>query len=389
MAKNPFIENSIAAVCKGYDHNYNQKWTFINKNGIEIIDWSFPGYRNLKNGFIEIESYGAYIDKYETGLMAISGSFLFEPQESAHYYFSEKFIKAPDGYYLLDGTEIKNENLKYYQYIGHIRENRGIAQLKESQEYVIIDNEFNLIKNLKITDSNHLGETYGIIQHVYGCYFYGKVCPIKKNNKWGLIDFNGDFVLNPKYDFIGGFTDIKMWDSFSYGCAGVGKEINSEMKYSAINSDFQEISDFIFDEIRLFDEDIANVRIGEKWGAINSKGEIIVPIEFNSIYDCYKGLIKVAYGDYEGRRFFGKYGLFNKKGIKLTKYIYEELYVLENGYVKFEKDNKWGILNNEGKEAVRNIYNEIKYVNHELLLVEIDNEKFYISFTGREFRQKS
>ena len=49
------------------------------------------------------------------------------------------------------------------------------------------------------------------------------------------------FVLKPQYDFIDAFTDIKKWDSYSYGCAGVGNKINSQMKYSAINSDFQEL----------------------------------------------------------------------------------------------------------------------------------------------------
>ena len=391
------FENGIAAVCNDYSYLYDAMWTFINKNGIEIINQRFTSFRIYNNGFVEVGTYSGDYDCYNTGLMSINGNLLFEPTKSTTYFIHEKYIEVSGenrrsykgAFYNFDGTQIKNNNLIKFEYIGHIRENRGIAQLKESREFVLIDNNFDVIKNLEIFHDSEIGEAYLIFEHVFGCHFYGKVCPIKKNNKWGLIDYNGNFVLNPKYDFIGGFTDIKMWESFSYGCAGVGKEIDSKMKYSAIDSNFKEISDFIYDEIGLFDEGIASVRIGEKWGAIDSHGEIVVPIEFSSIYYCNKGIIKVALGDFEGRRFFGKYGLYSYKGNKLTKNIYEELYVLENGFIEFKKDNKFGILNHEGKEVIRNIYDSIEYINQELLLAGRDNEKYYIDFAGREFRQKS
>lgn len=390
----------IAPVSRNYSDEYECTWKFINKNGIEITKLDFEIYRNYYNNGI-IEVLNEIGDTYYSTLINLSGNLLFEKLlESATFFFHENYIevrregyekirKGLNSFYTYDGIKVKNINLRNFDYVGHIRDNRGIATLKDTGEIVIIDNDFNIIKNLGIYDLDDLGEFYNIIEFVYGCHFFGKVCPIKKDRKWGLIDYNGDLVLNPKYDFIGGFTDIKIWNSRSYGCAGVGMEINSQMKYSAINSEFQEISDFIFDEINLFDEGIANVRIGEKWGAINSEGEIVVPLEFNSIYYCCKGLIKVAYGDNEGKRFFGKYGLYNSTGDKLTKSIYEELYVLENGYVKFKKDNKWGLLNNEGKEVIRDIYDHIEYVNQDLLIAEIDNEKFYINYIGREFRQKS
>jgi hypothetical protein len=396
------FESGIAAVSNDF-YVGHILWSFINKNGIEIVDGRFTGYY-YKNGFIEVETYSSSNDCYNTGLLSINGNILFEPSKSTHYYIHEKYIEVSgqhiknyeSAFYNFDGIKIKNTNLKNFNYIGHIRDNRGIARLEKSGEYVIIDNDFNVIKNLEIKDSNQLGESYSYIisdhvtgDHMIGRHFYGKVCPIKKNNKWGLINYNGDFVLKPQYDFIDAFTDIKQWDSYSYGCAGVGNKINSQMKYSAINSDFQEISDFIFDEINLFEEGIASVRIEGKWGAINSMGEIIVPIDFMKINYCKNNLIGVGLGDFENNRFFGKYGLYNNKGTKITKIIYEELYILENGYTIFKKDEQYGILNNEGKEVVVNIYDNIEYVNEELLLVEKNNEKFYLSFTGREFRQKN
>ncbi len=390
----------IAPVSRNYSGKYECTWNFINKNGIEITKLDFKIYRNYyNNGIIEVlDEIG---DTYYSTLMTLSGNLLFDKLlESTTFFFHENYIEVlREGYgknrkglhlfYTYDGIKLKNINLRNFDYVGHIRDNRGIASLKDTGEIVIIDNEFNVVKNLEIYNLDDLGESYNVIEFVYGYHFFGKVCPIKKFNKWGLIDYNGDFVLIPKYDFIGGFTDIKKWNSSSYGCAGVGIEINSQMKYSAINSEFQEISDFIFDEINLFDEGIANVRIGEKWGAINSEGEIVVPLEFNSIHYCNKGKIIVALGDNEGSRFFGKYGLYSSKGQKLTMSIYEELHILYNGYVKFKKNNKWGLLNNEGKEVISELYDHIEYVNQELLIAERDNEKFYIDYTGREFRQKS
>jgi hypothetical protein len=233
-----------------------------------------------------------------------------------------------------------------------------------------------------------LGESYFIFENYYDTRFFRGLCAFKKEGKWGIINSDGEFVLNPKYDFIGAFTDFKSWKHDSSGCAVVGKLINSKMKYNIINSNFDELNSFIFDEIELFDEDIAEVKINNKWGAINSKGEIIIPVEYNFISTYLNnGFIKVGLGDYDSNSFVGYYGFFDKNGKKISKIIYEVLGMFENGFAVCKKNNKYGLLNENGYEVIRCRYDNLEFKQNDLYLADLNGVKFYINSKGREYRQ--
>lgn len=398
------FENGLAAVSREFNSlSGNREWRFINKNGIEVIDDSFDQYIQYNNGYIIVTKYSGYAcsgysndtepDKFSEGLIQNNGNIICEIKENASIFFHKKFIHisinseqySNFNYYVkYDGTELNNKIFSEFEYIGNTNENRGIAKLKKSHEYVVIDDDLNIIKNLGLIEK--IGEAYLIFDNIYGCHFFGKVCPIKKNKKWGLINEDGEFVIPPKYDFIGGFTDKKEWKLDSYGCAPVGLEINSVLKYSAINSTFQEISEFQFDEVCLFEEGISRVRIGEKWGAINSSGKMIIPIEFNHISDCQNGFIKVGLGDYE-RFFVGHYGFYDKNGKKVTKIVYEYLGAFNNGFCIFIKNGHYGLLNELGQEAIYPKYQELKHVYENIYIAMLEGVKFYIDSTGREFKQ--
>jgi hypothetical protein len=400
------FKNGLAAVSREFNSiSGNNQWRFINKNGIEVIDDCFDQYIQHSNGYINVTKYSGYApsrngfgtdpDEYSHGIIQNNGNIVCEIKENASAFFHKKFIHISikgdqytyfNSYVDYNGTELNNKVFSEFEYIGNTIENLGIAKLKKNHEYVVIDDDLNIIKNLGNIEG--IGEQYVIFPNLYGCYFYGKVCPIKLNRKWGLINEKGEFVISPKYDFIGGFTDIKEWKLNSYGCAPVGIEINSVLKYSAINSQFQEISEFLYDEICLFEEGIATVRIGEKWGAMNSLGEIIVPIEFNHISDCHNGFIEVGLGDYE-RFFIGHFGFFDKLGKKITKIVYESLRGFENGFSIFKKNGFYGLLNNFGNEVIYAKYEELEYVYEDIYLAKKDGLKYYIDTTGREFKHKS
>ena len=159
-------------------------------------------------------------------------------------------------------------------------------------------------------------------------------------------------------------------------------------KYSAINSNFEDIASFQFDEIKLFEKGVANVRIGDKWGALNSLGKIIVPVEYTYIGYCKDGIITVGLGDYESNWFVGHYGLFDKSGKKITKIIYEYLGSFKNGYVIFKKNSNYGLINRSGTEIINNIYDDLQEVANNIYLAEKEGLKYYIHSSGREFRQR-
>lgn len=404
------FENGIAPVCRSYKVEYPQ-WTFINKNGIEIIDDCFEEYQILDNGFIEVTKYTSYygggyyeeglrVSQFANGIINFSGKVILEPTSYSTYIYHKKFIKSHYSssnsnreftyYYDLNGKVLDKGPFSKFEYICQTFENRGIAILKETNEIVIIDDSLNIIKHLGVYDLSLLGERYTIFPQMFSQYFFGGLCAIANNGKWGLINSQGETVLKPKYDFIGGFTDYKMWGSLTFGCAIVGKRIDSNLKFSAINSDFDELTSFQFDEINLFKEGIASVRIGEKWGAINSFGQTIIPIEYNYIGDCKNGYVIVGLGDFDSNQFIGHYGLYDAQGNKLTKIIYEYISEFELGIAVYKKMGYYGLFNKIGKEieswnSLR--YNNLSYQYDNVFLAKTQKEIFFIDSKGREFRE--
>lgn len=399
------FENGIAPVCRSYKVDYPQ-WRFINNNGIEIVDDCFEEYQILDNGFIEVTKYTSYygeglsVSQFANGIINFSGKVILEPTSYSSYIYHKKFIvshyssgnsKREFTYYFdLNGKVLDKSLFSKFDYIGQTFENRGIAILKETSEIVIIDDSLNIIKYLGVYDLSLLGEQYTIFPQMYSQCFFGGVCAIEINGKWGLINSQGETVLKSKYDFIGGFTDYKMWNNLTIGCAVVGNLIDSNMKFTAINSDFEELTSFQFDEIHLFKEGIACVRIGEKWGAINSFGLTVIPIEYNYIGDCENGYVIVGLGDFESNHFIGHYGLYDAQGNKLTKIVYEFIGTFELGVAIYKKQGYYGLFNEIGKEigSWNSLqYNGLSFKYGNVYLAKTKNETFYIDSTGREFRE--
>lgn len=99
-------------------------------------------------------------------------------------------------------------------------------------------------------------------------------CSKKSNGKVGFIDKKGNFVIRPQYDWVQGFKG---------GVAAV-------LVRTAHKS-----------------EDEANIYIAEKMGAINIKGELIVPLEFATTRAVGDGMIMAQDSHY-------KWTLFNSSG---------------------------------------------------------------------------
>lgn len=398
------FENGIAVGCRDLRLGYS-KYRFINKNGREIIDRDFNEYHRLKKGFIQVTEYIGYSFPYDddffpttiaNGLMDYSGFLIIEPIIDASFFLLKNFIKVyclsvrgnSTFYFDYNGNQIFDEKFNKFEYIDTLEEGRGIAQLK-TKEYVIIDDELNVIKNLGVLSHLDLGMSYSIFEDSSYSNFIAGLCAIKRDGKWGFIDINGNYVFKPKYDYAGAFTDYKSWSVFSKGCAIVGMNLGSRIRYGAINSKFEEITEFIYEEMNFFEENISTVRIKDKWGAINSEGKIVVPIEFTYISTyCCDGFIEVGLGDYDSNMFVGKRGLFNKNGLKITKILFDYIGIFELGFAIVVKGGKYGLINHEGLEVVQCRYNDLSGNPSSGYIAKLDGVKFYMDSSGREFREE-
>ncbi|HEY6144419.1 MAG TPA: WG repeat-containing protein [Flavobacterium sp.] len=391
------FKNGIAAG-RSFELGIRFRFRFFNKSGKEIIDQAFDSYHFRENGLIDVRNtpIGEYSDdKDSTGLLDSTGFLIFEPQNDASYYFlSKNLIKVygedQHGYFDVNGNQIFDIKIKQFYDIGGFENGRSIAVLV-TDEYAVIDEEFNIIKKLGKTNDLEFGENFFSSEGPWSRFFFiGGFCPIEQNGKWGYINSDGDYVLKPTYDYGGYFSDYKAWSVNSKGCTVVGKKEGATIKYGAINSNFEIIAEFVYDEMGEFAENISIVKVGEKWGAINSEGKVVVPIDFTYINYCYKGLIIVGLGDYTGDRFnsfVGKYGLYDKNGSKITKIIFDYIGDHNNSFIIVKSDGKYGLINDRGNEVVRCKYDNLSGDPYSGYLAELEGVRFYLDSNGREFRE--
>lgn len=98
--------------------------------------------------------------------------------------------------------------------------------------------------------------------------FCDKYAAVKMEGKWGYIDQRGEFVLPPLYDSV---EKTNFWpDGY------ISVSLNGE--YGVLDAEFNEIIAPQYDEIDEFVYDAAAVRIGDRWGVIDTCGKQVAPI---------------------------------------------------------------------------------------------------------------
>jgi hypothetical protein len=111
--------------------------------------------------------------------------------------------------------------------------------------------------------------------------YYNGVARVKLNNKYGIINENGNEICEIKYDYCYNFN-------FDHNFAKV--KLNNKYGYIDINGN--EICEIKYDSIGVFIDGFAIVEINKKLGVINISGEEIFETKYNydeifNILDLY------------------------------------------------------------------------------------------------------
>lgn len=199
-----------------------------------------------------------------------------------------------------------------------------------------------------------------------GNYFCG-MCVIERNGKSGFIDKNGDIVVPCIY------VSPKMLNDSLFSAY----DINSEL-YGIIDVKGRPICSSIYEDITLFDNQLARVKKGSLFGFVNTEGKEIIPC----IYDDYK---KFEYGLCPVRN-KDKWGLINIDGKQVVPFIYDYIYSPKNGFRLVERENKKGVIDSLGKEVIPCIYDNVDDFNFfetGFACVEKDGKEGIINKDGR------
>lgn len=188
---------------------------------------------------------------------------------------------------------------------------------------------------------------WGIFAHAQP-YF-----PIKVNKKWGLINAEGQIVLQPNYDAIGEFKRFGYAVMQQFGGVGL------------LNSKGKEIIPPRYDDLKVLDSTLIAVMRDGDWSVLNLNGEIVLPKGYERVTVLSNQYISYRRGE--------KWGIVDHHGNVISEPRYDEVTLAENNLFLVRKGGKLGLVNADGSETLPGIADEISFFNDSLIFYKSGN----------------
>ena len=347
---------------------------YVDKNNKIVIPFEYDVASDFEDGRAVVEKNG------KVGIIDRTGKIIFDIAFEDIGQYSEGLVYAKKdslyAYYDRFGQQIIKERFKEA-----FSFTKGLALVvvddgsgNEFQNY--IDRFGNFLFPLKYESINSLNDKLFIFQ---SCYFFGlmdlkskiiqeakfdEIASISENRiafvlngKIGYFDDFGNQIIAPIYDnlinfskhasFKGGYAKVAFKSKF-----GV-IDASGKMIIPAIYQNIGEISDLVsfqkdglwgyvnllnkvivpptYDEARSFDNEAAIVSFNNRFGIINTKGEIKVPIIFDDVQKINDKLYITKIGD--------KRTLIFNDGTALTTENYSKIRILTKEYLILTNEN--------------------------------------------------
>lgn len=311
----------------------NEKWgalQFENDEYFVIVDsiYDSTGFYPHYN-IIEAVLYsdGSYSGDKIISLFDTKGRIVKKLEDINHLnfdHFGNVIFSKNDLFGLLDQffeEAISNK----YKVISALQKNLFLVQEQNNSQQLLINEKDEIIFN------------FGFSNIVYQRLYNNKII-IKESETYYLLNINSGEKIKLKYDLIypvSRLYDLSLWpttkfitvtdyfdgDDDFYGSNGFfgDKFMTDEGKYGLINADGEICIPNIYDKMQQIHDDHFKVATGKfkfkidhekqevistggKWGVINSKNEIIVPLKYTDIfYNKHKN----SYIAYEGGEMIG------------------------------------------------------------------------------------
>lgn len=258
------------------------------------------------------------------------------------------------------------------------------------------------------------------------------------NKKYGIMDYKGNVIVAPSYDYIRPFTEIKTVfsndDFHSYGLMDMnGQEllpckyrsvqifnesglvtahtkdsvelrdirtvglvlqlsgwelknpslwdskiiaIRKNGKWGFVNNEGKECIPCVYDDVSEYNSGVASFKMDGQWGIMNIKGEPIVSPQYDRLTYFSEGLAVYSKNK--------KSGVINVKGEIITKPLYDYIAPFKNGYAKVENGSKCGLIDKTGKLVLPVQFSDISVGEPgTAILVEQNNKFAFVNFAGK------
>ena len=211
-----------------------------------------------------------------------------------------------------------------------------------------------------------------------------------QDNKWGVIDENGDTVIDPSYEEMIIIPDKKTdiflctydvnFDTGEYSTKALNME-NKEIftDYTKIEA----ISNHDENNNLWYEDNVLKVQKDGKWGTINFEGEPILNTEYDSIA-AIPGVENALLIQKDG-----KYGVADREGRIILDTNYAEITNLgktnRDGYIVKDDTGLYGIVDSSKKVILQNQYQEIEKVyGNDLYVVTQDGSQKVVNVNGED-----
>ncbi len=167
---------------------------------------------------------------------------------------------------------------------------------------------------------------------------------------------------------------------------------NEKGKWGFVNDSDSKVVDNKYDEARNFENGLALVRKGDKYGMVNTSGKEVIPVKYNIIERHNDHIFRVAAGGSvkDGVLFDEKYGFVDDSGKELLKPEYDEIGQFnKDGLTYVKKGDKYGYINNKIEVIIPCKYNAIGSFNKDGFVWACEGGKFQknstTSFSGGKY----
>jgi len=108
--------------------------------------------------------------------------------------------------------------------------------------------------------------------------FHGGPAEVELGGKWGFIDEQGKELVSPKYDYVDNFYEI-------IGADGGFAKVWLDDKVGLIDYDGTEWIKPKYDYLGDFHGGLAAVKLNGKWGFINLRDKVVIPLKYDEYDD--------------------------------------------------------------------------------------------------------
>ncbi len=245
---------------------------------------------------------------------------------------------------------------------------KTLLRFKKDEKYGLIDYNGNVIVSANYDEITSLKNRPGEIL-------------VKKKDKYGVLDSNGQIKIELQYDSIAGDEYFTEKDGYRKAGYIVGEKGSNGFLYGYLNNLGKEILDIKYESISRvlkYDEDNIYLIVMEngKKGVYKNSKQIIDLIYQNINYADISQIFVVKRNS--------NYGIFSKSGKEIIPVRYKG-YSLAGDYISVEDGNgEKELYDVNGNRVSRLDYKSVQAAGNSGNYIAINNEGFYSIITGEE-----